>query len=161
MADSREKIVWNQIKTVLSTDTDLSYIKKVFEGFRDMVPEDNYPCIYIEPVQSPESPYSTGNRVKINFDIQIIGEMLALDFDHQIYGYTYTETVDGVPVTRTVKGIMDIGNDIKSALSKSMNLSGTCQSFTFTDMTYSFKEFPFRQVSIIMKIVLITAGAPR
>ena len=161
MLDSREKIVWNEIKTILSADTDLSYIKKVNEGWRDLTADENFPCLYMEPVASPEEPYSTGNRVKINFDLQIIGEMFAYDFDHQIYGYTYTETVDGAPVTRTVKGIMDIANDIKSVLSKTMNLNGKCQSFTFTDTKYSLNEFPFRQVAITMKILLITAGAAR
>lgn len=156
---SREKTVWDAIKTILTTDSDLSYLKNVFEGWRENNAQEGFPSVYMEPVSAPETFYAMPNRYKTDFEIKLIGEILVNDFDKQIFGQAAS---GDLPL---IIGIMDLANDIKSVLAKYPNLDAgagaTCQKFNFTNTIYSFNQFPFRQVDITMKIELITTGYKR
>jgi len=55
MVASREELLWTELKTILKTDTDLSYIKQVFEGWRETTTQDAFPCIYLEPATATEA----------------------------------------------------------------------------------------------------------
>jgi hypothetical protein len=149
MAESREEKVWKAIKTILTTDADLNYVGKVYEGWRETTPTSAFPAIYLEPSAATEEPYAVPSRHRINFDIKIIGEIECVDYDVQIIG------------DATRKGILDLANDIKSVLWKSPNLNGNCQRFSINSTTYDFRNFPFRHCEITMRIELITTGAPR
>ena len=146
---SREEVVWAQISSILKADTDLSYIQAVYEGWRENVIDNLFPCIYLEPESSSEEPYTVPNRHRIIFTVRIIAEISVIDPDKQIIGDT------------SIKGIIDVANDIKSVLMKTPNLNATCQKFNFSNTAYQFKNFPFRQADILMNIELITTGAPR
>jgi hypothetical protein len=146
---SREETVWAEIVSILRNDPALSYIQQVYEGWRDNAVESLFPCIYLEPEATTEEPYSVPNRHKLTFTLRIIAESSIIDADKQIIGDT------------AIKGVIDIANDIKSVLWKTPNLNLKCQRFNFSNTTYSFKNFPLRQVDILMNIELITTGAPR
>ena len=145
----REEAVWYEIKNILSSAPQLSYIKKVYEGWRENVPQDGFPCIYLEPASTDEEGMSFAVKRNIKFNVKIIAEMLCHDFDKQIVG------------DDNIKGIIDIANDIKSVLWATPNLNGKCIQFNFTNTIYEFKNFPFRHCEINMQIQMAVLGNTR
>lgn len=146
---SREENLWLELKTILSTDTDLSYVKKVYEGWRETTVQDAFPCIYLEPSNATEEPYAVPMRHRINFDVRIIAEIFCHDYDKQIIG------------DENIKGIIDIANDIKSVLWKYPQINGKCQKFNISNTSYEFRNFPFRHCEITVRFEMITTGATR
>jgi hypothetical protein len=148
---SREELAWAEVLRLLKADATLmAYVKNVYEGWRDSVPDSMFPCIYMEPEEAAEELYAVPNRYKITYRIHLIAEInCATSYDLQIIG------------DANVKGIVDIANDIKSALAAYPNLNGNCQKISFPNTRYSFATFPYRQVDITMNVELITTGATR
>jgi hypothetical protein len=150
MVASREELVWAEVLRLLKTHASLTYFQAVYEGWRENVSDNMFPCIYMEPDESREEPYTVPSRKRILFPIRIIAEInVSGNYDLQIIG------------DATTKGVINIANDIKSALAETPNLNGLCQSFTFPNTRYQMAAFPFRQVDITMMIELITTGAVR
>lgn len=110
---SKPQDIMNQIVTQLKNSSALSYVEdaNIFKGKRDN--PIAYPCIFVEPMGSTEEDYAyPKERIKYRFDILAI--VSCHDNDSQISG-------DGA----SIKGIMDIENDIKLALDSDRTLAGT------------------------------------
>ena len=137
---------WKEVKAILIADITLkSYIKNVFEGVREDIPHQAYPCIILEPKSEPEE--VTLHRRHIDFGISIHGLVLIHNVDKQIVGDV------------KIKGIVDVARDIKNALEQKPNLNGKCISFKFPSTEYAYDSYPIREVEITMEIQLITATA--
>jgi len=135
--------IWNKVKTILEEDTVLkTYIKIVYEGIRDNVPVQNFPCIFLEPINAPEEAITMPSNMEINFTITILAWIKIYDVDKQIVGDT------------TTKGILDVNFDIKKALGAHDDLDGECLYFEFPDTGFDFDSYPYRGVGIDMKITL-------
>jgi len=131
--------IWNQVKTILESDTTLSgYVKEVYEGMRSRIP--NAPCIILEPIQNTEKDVSLPERIESIFRIMIFGIIRAYDQGKQIVGDTEN------------KGILDMEQDIKKALGAYPDLNGTCIYFEFPDTRFDFSEYPIRRVDIELAV---------
>jgi len=131
--------IWNQVKSILKSDTILSgYVKEVYEGMRSRIP--NAPCIILEPLADPERDVSIPNEVEGTFRIMVFGIIRAYDQAKQIVG------------DATHKGILDMEQDIKKALGQYPDLNGTCNYFEFPDTRFDFSEYPIRRVDIELAV---------
>lgn len=136
------KSIISQLKTYLQDDTTLStYVRSVYLGVRTNIPDSDFPCIIIEPVSNLEDESQDLNTLqRCYFSAIVLGYVNVIDVDRQVVGDTVT------------KGIMDLENDIKIALSAFYpNLNSTCISFKFKNSTYDYEKFPIRGVSIEME----------
>ena len=135
--------IWNKIKTILEGDTVLeTYIKIVYEGTRDNIPVNLFPCIILEPTNAPEEPVTMPHNTEINFTLTIFGYIKICDVDKQIVG------------DATNKGILDLNFDIKKALGAHIDLDGECLYFSFPNTRFDFSSYPFRGVEIDIQITL-------
>ena len=135
--------IWNKVKIILENDAVLStYIKIVYEGTRDNIPVNNFPCLILEPTNAPEEPVTMPHKTEINFTATIFGYIKIFDVDKQIVG------------DETTKGVLDVNFDIKKALGAHTDLDGECLYFSFPDTRFDFSSYPFRGVEIDMKITL-------
>lgn len=135
--------IWNKIKTILEGDTVLeTYIKIVYEGTRDNIPVNLFPCIILEPTNAPEEPVTMPHNTEINFTLTIFGYIKIFDVDKQIVG------------DATNKGILDLNFDIKKALGAHIDLDGECLYFSFPNTRFDFSSYPFRGVEIDIQITL-------
>lgn len=135
--------IYNKVINILENDnTNLDYIQKVYKGYRDNVPESMFPCILVDVVNAPEESATMPQRNQINFTLEIIGVIKVFDVDKQIIG------------DDSIKGVLDVNEDIKKSLGAYSDLDGECLYFTFPDTRFSYNSFPFRQVEIDMQVTL-------
>lgn len=131
-----------QVQTVLLADATLStYVKKVYLGVRNSVPDTNFPLIILEPSSNQESDEQDTNRLQrltlkllINAYVRVI---VPTNNDLQIIGDS------------THKGTMNLEKDIKVALGAVYsNLNGNCIWFKFINTVHSLDHWPIRGISI-------------
>ena len=135
--------IWNKIKTILEEDITLKgYIKIIYEGTRESIPLQNFPCIIMEPVNAPEEAVTMPHNTEINFTIVMWAYIKIYNVDKQIVGDV------------TTKGILDLNLDVKKALGSHIDLDGECLYFEFPDTRFDFDSYPIRGVGIDMKITL-------
>ena len=135
--------IYNKVVSILENDsTNLSYINKVYKGYRDNIPESMFPCIMVEVVNAPEDGNTMPNDVMVQFGITIYGVIKVLDKDKQIVG------------DASIKGILDLNKDIKKSLGAYITLDGECITYSLPDTRFDFSSYPFRSVEIDMQIML-------
>lgn len=126
------------LQSQLEDHANLSYLKgeKVLLGLREHITQ--FPCIVIEYIGQSEEDY-TYNTQNIILRLAIIGFIECHVKDKQIVG-------DG-----TIKGIMDLENDIKKAIDSDRTIGGNAIHTYITD-TDSDVEFPIRFSTITIEI---------
>lgn len=131
----------NRIKTLLEDDSTLSgYIQKVYLGVRQNIPKNNTPFIIIEPINETEEDIIY-QRQQLRTTFLISAYIMDYDKDRQIVGDS------------TNKGIMDVKNDIKKALSADPTLNSNCIKFYFPNVLYDISDYPMRGVQIEMEVM--------
>ena len=127
--------IYTELENILKSDVNLaSYIKAYYEGYREDIPEGNFPCIMLDPVEESEKIVSYPNFPELTIDIDIYCVLNVMDMDKQIIG-------DG-----TNKGIFDIIADVKNCLagylpSNGQALNGTCNKFSMSRVNYLFWNY--------------------
>lgn len=122
------------LKSQLEADTTLGdYIKKVFLGVREDVSE--FPCIILEPLGISEGD-EIHNRQELTMRVAMICYIRVFDADKQIVG------------TTEVKGILDIENDVKKAISADLTIGGNVLHATMPDTRYEFTDYPIRSFTL-------------
>lgn len=137
---SKPSEILTQIKTQLQNSSDLSYVNnyEILLGVRsNMV---NYPCIIIEPLGLLELDY-VYLKQKLHFKIAVVGFIKVTNVDKQIVGDT------------TDKGILDLENDVKKALSSDITLGGYAIKLEIKETAYDFVEFPVRSFSLSIDVM--------
>lgn len=135
--------VYNKVVSILENDdTNLNYIKQVYKGYRDNIPESMFPCIMVEVDNAPEDGNTMPNDVMVQFGITIYGVIKVMDKDKQIIG------------DESIKGILDVNKDIKKSLGAYPTLDGECITYSFPDTRFDFSSYPFRSAEIDVQILL-------
>lgn len=133
------KDIINEVQAILEANTSLSvYVKKVYQGVRVDIQDVNFPCIILEPVMNTE---------KIELDSNVL-QRLYLKLS--INAYVRVSKMDlQISGDSTHKGILDIENDIKKALSAFYPaLNDQAIHFKFLQSQYDIQRWPIRGVSI-------------
>lgn len=126
------------LKTQLEADTTLADTVEVFLlGVRENISE--FPAIIIEPVQSVEDD-DIRNQQEIFFTVAVMGYVNVKNPDKQLVGDSDT------------KGILDLENDVKKAISSDPTIGATVANTQITETKYEFTDYPIR--SFAMTIVL-------
>lgn len=126
--------ILNQLKTQLAADATLaSYVKKFFLGVREDI--TNFPAIVIEPLLNQEGD-EIYTRQEMNFRVYVIAFIKVEDPDKHLVG------------DANVKGILDVENDIKKAISSDRTLGGTCYHTRILQTLFEFVDFPLRSVKM-------------
>jgi hypothetical protein len=158
MASTVENKIFVAVREILKASsiykTAGGYIQNVFDGVRNDVPEGGFPCIILEPGSTTEEPGTVGRKRLLKFNLRIACFMEGVDFDNQIVGTT----------SPSLKGILDIVNDVKNALEvySDLNYDATvkrCNFFTFPDVKFEAELFPFRVAEITLQATVLTDGA--
>ena len=139
---SMPESVYQKVVDVLSdakkSGRNLSYVRSVFAGWRDNIPDSQIPCIIVEPDNLKEKVPFYEEESELYFGLTITGIIKIWNKDKQIVGDTRH------------KGILDIDNDIKKTLGGDIDLGGTVMSFQFSDTKYDYTSYPLRGVQITM-----------
>ncbi len=126
------------IKTLLEDSDYLSYIKKIFLGVREGITV--FPCIIIEPIGETLVNEAMPNEYLI-LNINITAYIQVYDKDKQIVGDTQT------------KGVLDIENDIKKALSSNSTLSlAEVVDTRIISSVHDFEQYPVRGFAINLEV---------
>lgn len=122
------------LKSQLEADTTLkTYIKEVFLGVRDRI--SVFPCIVIEPLSISERNESY-DRNDLDLQVAIIAYIQEENAEKQIVG------------DATHKGILEVENDVKKAVSLIPTLGGYAIDTTLQESHFEFVNYPIRSVSI-------------
>lgn len=122
------------LKSQLEADTTLAdYIKAVFLGVREDITK--FPCLILEPVSNIEGD-EIHNRQELNFRIAVIGFVNVPDPDKHLVGDSQ------------VKGVLDIENDVKKAISSDRTLGGECYHASIMETRYEVADYPIRSFRI-------------
>ena len=152
---STTKQLINEVRSILENDVVLSdYVGRIYERERDFVSEKYRVVIMIEPVDVIESYYDY--PIEATFVVKIIGYVFESNPERSIN--------DG-----TVKQILDLELDVKSALRPFYTLNGKCQRFKFSSTRFDKKKDswgkqerlrkpPLYGVEIIMNIQYLLSG---
>jgi len=130
--------VLSALQTQLKNSTDLSYINdnNILLGVREGIIQ--YPTIVIEPLRSEESD-ETHNYQDIWYYIAVVCYIKTVSKDKQIVG------------SGTIKGIADVENDIKKAISSDRTLNAKSIWLEILTATSDFREYPVRSLTIEMR----------
>jgi hypothetical protein len=137
---SKPSEILAQLQNQLKASADLNYIndENIFLGVRDSITQ--YPCIVIEPLGMIEGDYVYPKQ-KLHFKIAVVGFIHVTNKDKQIVGDT------------TDKGILDLENDVKKAISSDITLGGYAIKAASEETAYDFVEFPVRSFSINLDVL--------
>jgi hypothetical protein len=137
---SKPSEILTQIKTQLQNSADLSYVNdyNILLGVRDNMVQ--YPCIIIEPLGLLELDYVYPKQ-KLHFKIAVVGFIKVTNIDKQIVGDS------------TDKGILDLENHVKKALSSDITLGGYAHKLEIKETAYEFVEYPVRSFSISVDVM--------
>lgn len=137
---SKPSTVYDALVSQLRASSALSYIDDglIFEGVRDHI--TMFPCLFVEPASSTEIDSDINSKVDITLQIKIVAFNRVEDVDRQIVGDT------------NIKGIFDLENDIKTAISSDRTLGGSALDAKVVGSDYSFDEWPIRSVEIEVEI---------
>ena len=128
----------NVLKDALKSGENLSYVRKIFSGWRDNIPDSQIPCIIVEPDDLKETTPFYEEESELHFILFITAIIKIFDKDKQIVGDTRH------------KGVLDICEDIKRTFGGDIFLSGAVMSFTFPDTKFDYTSYPLRGVQITM-----------
>jgi hypothetical protein len=138
---SNTATILGKVQTQLRNSSYLSYVDNnfIFLGVRDNI--TNFPCIVIEPDSNDESDLIYGKQSMV-FRVIVTAHIQVFDKDKQLQG----DTVN--------KGILDLENDIKKAISadRTLGITGSYVFARITATTYEFVEYPIRSVAILLEI---------
>jgi hypothetical protein len=121
--------VINAVKTAITNNANLTYVKQVMLGIRSEIPI--YPCIILEPLNLLES-NEVYTKQEMKLTISIYGYIKAFDNDLQIAGDSNT------------KGILDLENDLKKALDNDRTFSNNALDSKIINTKYEFTDYPIR-----------------
>lgn len=128
------------IKTLLANSTYLSYINdaNIFLGFRESI--SIFPCIIIEPLGDTLTNEAMPNEYLI-LNVNITAYIQVHDKDKQIVGDTQT------------KGVLDVENDIKKALSSNSTLGlAEVIDTKIISSVHDFEQYPVRGFAINLEV---------
>ena len=128
----------NVLKAAQKSGSNLSYVRKVFEGWRDNIPDSQIPCIILEPADIKETIPFFEEESELYFGITVTGIIKMFDKDKQIVGDTRH------------KGILDICEDIKKTFGGDIYLSDSVMTIQFPDTNFDYTSYPIRTVDITM-----------
>lgn len=129
------------IQDHLKNSAHLSYINDdcIFLGARESMPQ--FPCIVIEPLpNSNEITNDMNTYVDIRYFVAVIAYNKVMEPNKQIVGDDY------------VKGIADIENDLKKAISLDGTLGGVAIDTIIHTSDLDFQEWPVRSVALEVEI---------
>lgn len=126
------------LKDAQKSGSNLSYVRKVFEGWRDNIPDSQLPCIIVEPKDIKETVPFYEEESELYFGLSITGVVKIYNEEKQIVG------------DKRHSGILDICEDIKKTFGGDIYLSNTVMSFTFPDTKFDYTSYPLRGVEITM-----------
>lgn len=132
--------LYDRLDARTETGGELTYVKKIFKGWRDNITKEDCDCIILEPVDIKELVPFYEEESELHFTVSIYGLKYIMDKDSQITG------------TTSKVGILDMDRDIKKALGGDLTLGGTCMLFTFPTTKFDFVDYPLRGVEITMEI---------
>lgn len=136
--------IWNKVKNILETDPGLRYLKKVYEGMREIEGKVaiQAPCVIMEPVSNSETNEgSSWPKVDPTFEIALVGLIKSLSEDMQV-----------VAQNPQAKGVLNLEKDIKIAIGGHEQLDCEANSFSFPNTVYDFSEYPKRWVVITLAV---------
>lgn len=138
---SKQSDIYNAIVTQLQGSSALSYINDVliFKGARDNL--TNFPCIIVETRGASEDELEVNSKVQIRHRFFIEGYVKITDQDLQIAG------------SGSIKGILDLENDITKALYSDRTLSGAALNLKITEIQHVYFEQPVRMTSIEIEVL--------
>ena len=135
--------ILSKVATVLENDTTLKvYIKAVFVGDRERIYGDTYPCIVLDVPRDPLNLSLRGKVIENILTINIYPATLIADREKALVG------------TETVKGILDIIEDIKTALyAYYPSLTQNCLNFSLSvNEVADFEDMKGKWAQIEMKV---------
>lgn len=136
--------ILNKVATILENDTTLkTYITSVFVGNRDRIYGDSHPCIVLDVPQDPLNLSLRGRIVENILTINIYPATLISDREKALVG------------DATTKGILDIIDDIKTALNAYYpDLTQNCLNFTLSvNEIADFPDFKGKWALIEMRVL--------
>lgn len=129
------------LQNQLKNSTALSYVNDEFILLGARQGMAQYPCILLEPLPNTEEFRNDQNvKVDIRYFIAVIGYIRITEPDKQIVGDTNT------------KGIADLENDIKKAISADETLGGIVIDTIIHTSDPDLQEWPVRSVAIEVEI---------
>jgi len=135
---SKPDEILSAVGSLLENDATLSgYVKNFFIGKR--VQQVTFPAIAVQQISITETNLTFGTQELI-MTIGVHGALQVNNKDIQIVG-------DG-----TTKGILDLENDIKKALSSDRFLSGKAVMMSILNSNYHDGEYPIKEVTIELEI---------
>lgn len=133
-----ENDVLTALRELLKNDETLcGYVKNVFFGVRDGIPE--FPCLIIEPVELIESD-DVYTRQELRFKVLIVGFLEGLDPEMQIVGDSARP------------GIVDFLLDVKKALSADRTLGGKVIQTYIQNSRFDYAEYPLRSFNLTVEL---------
>lgn len=138
---SKPADILSALQDQLKNSADLSYINDecIFLGARESLSQ--YPCIVIEPLP---------NSVEINNDMNIY-----VDIRYFVAVIAYNKVMESnkqIVGDSNVKGIADIENDLKKAISSDGTLGGVAVETIIHTSDLDFQEWPVRSVALEVEI---------
>jgi len=128
----------NVLRDAQKSGSNLSYVRKIFEGWRDNIPDSQIPCIILEPADIKETIPFFEEESELYFGITVTGIIKMFNKDKQIVGDTRN------------KGILDICEDIKKTFGGDIYLSDSVMTIQFPDTNFDYTSYPIRTVDITM-----------
>lgn len=126
------------LKAQLEADTTLAaYVKAYLLGVREEINE--FPCLIIEPTSMLEDD-DIHNYQEQTLVVAIMGYVKVNNPDKQIVG-------EG-----DIRGILDVENDVKKAISADITIGGTVAKASITESKYDFADYPIR--SFVLNVEL-------
>lgn len=133
-----ENEILTALRDSLKNDATLcSYVKNVFFGVRDGIPE--FPCLVIEPAELQETDDVYG-RQELRFKILIVGFLHNEDPEMQIVGDSARP------------GIVDFLLDVKKALSADRTLGGKVIQTYIQNTRFEYVEYPLRSFNLSVEL---------
>jgi hypothetical protein len=133
-----ENDVLTAFRDLLKNDETLcAYVKNVFFGVRDGIPE--FPCLIIEPSELIETDDIYG-RQELRFKILVVGFLEGQDPDMQIVGDSARP------------GIVDFLLDVKKAISADRTLGGKVIQTYIQGARFEYVEYPLRSFNLSVEL---------
>lgn len=128
------------LKSQLEDDSNLSYVKKVFTDLRDRVVM--FPTIFVSYMGSDES-FDIHDTQEITAHIAVVAVINVTNQDKSLVGDSNT------------KGLVDIENDIKKAISSNMTLGvdGVVMTKITSSRADEFENYPVRSIAMNLEVI--------
>jgi len=137
-----EKEIYKTVCEELRNSEKLSYVKKVYEGWRTGLTSDHTPCIIVEvgPISEKGSTVYKG-LVRFTIQLEIIALAVVRDKNKQILG------------DDAHKGILDFIEDIRNTLINDYTLNNLVENIHFPSISPGdYISYPLRSVSLLLSV---------